>query len=450
MTTRPTTRYATSSDGYKIAYQVAGTGEIDIVLSPILSCIDVMWEDASFAHALERFTRMGRLITFDSRGFGASDPVGLGSTPTAEAWMEDLKAVLDIVGSSQAVIVANGAPFIALLFAATYPERTRALVFINSFVRWLEADDYATGRSEDVLERNVLSIRETWGTGTAVSHWAPSRADDADFRDWHARFERLSASPTTYSSLSRWALSLDQRDLLQSVHVPTLVIHRSTQRQIDDGRYLENHIKNAQRVGLPGGDSHFFTQDSDLLLDEIETFVTGARPADEPDRFFATVLFTDIVRSTEHQASVGDTRWKEVLDRHDDILVHELKRFRGEHVKTTGDGVLAVFDGPTRAIRCAVEMLRGLKKIGLEARAGLHTGEIERRSGDVTGIAVTIGKRIADLASPEEVIVSSTVRDLVAGSGIAFKEHGVFPLKGVPEQWTLYAVASSPDPAVRT
>ena len=439
----PETHYAKTPDGLSIAYQKLGTGPTDIVLVPSFQCVDLMWEEPSYASVLRRLAGIGRLICFDSRGLGASDPVPLAELPTPESWMDDMRVVLDAVGSTSANVVCHGgARFAGLLFAATYPERVNSLVLVEAWARMLWADDYAFGYPPELLETMVQLSESAWGTGANAGVWAPSRADDAAFRRWVARFERGAWSPASFGAAIRWAVNLDLRSVLPSVRVPTLVLHRETDQllPLEHGRYLAEHIDAARLVVMPGTDFWFFTQGADEFVDHIEEFITGAPPVRGADRALATVMFTDVVSSTGHAARLGDKKWTDVLNRHDEVISRELERHHGHKVNPTGDGMLATFDGPARAVRCAQAIIEAVRPFGIEVRAGLHTGEVELRGDDIGGIAVHIGQRVSALAAPGEVLVSRTVTDLVAGSGLEFEERGEHQLKGVPGTWTVYAV----------
>ncbi|GAC1317509.1 MAG: adenylate/guanylate cyclase domain-containing protein [Acidimicrobiales bacterium] len=440
----PETRYAKTDDGLNIAYQTLGDGPRDIVLALAAHCGDMMWEEPSFAYVLHRMARIGRLICLDYRGFGGSDPVPLGALPTPETWMEDTRVVLDAVGSQTAHLVCHGASgFLGILFAATYPERTNTLTLIEATARTLRDEDYPIGIPPDVTDRFAEGSEQLWGTGGLAAVWAPSRADDEAFRRWSGRFERGAASPAMHGALVRWVINLDLRAVLPTIRVSTLVLHHESSRMIplDHGRYLADHIDGASLVVLPGCDYWFFSEGADEIVDRIEEFITGVPPMREPDRALATVLFTDIVASTEAAARLGDKQWMHVLNQHDVIVNRELDRHRGRKVNPTGDGVLATFDGPARAVRCAQSISEAVRRLGIEVRAGLHTGEVELRGEDIGGIAVHIGQRVSALAGPGEVLVSRTVVDLVAGSGIEFDDRGEHELKGVPGTWKLFAVA---------
>jgi class 3 adenylate cyclase len=441
----PETHYAKTPDGLSIAYQTLGDGPTDIVLVPFLNCVDLMWEEPSFAHVLQRLSRIGRLICFDLRGFGASDAVPLGALPTPEAWMDDVRVVLDAVGSTTANLVCHGSTgsVFGMQFAATYPKRTKVLVLIEGSARVLRAEDYPYGVPPEAGENFVQWTEQGWGTGANVAAWAPSRTGDDTFCRWLGRYERGTMSPGTYGVLQRYYFNLDLRSVPPTIRVPTLVLHREADRMVrlDHSRYLAEHIPGARLVVVPGTDYWFFTEAPDEIVDHIEEFITGAPPVRETDRALATVMFTDIVGSTEHASRLGDKDWTKVLDRHDAIISRELERHRGRRVNPTGDGVLASFDGPARGVRCAQAICTGVRTLGIEVRAGLHTGEVELRGEDVGGIAVHIGQRVSALAGPGEVLVSRTVTDLVAGSGLRFNDRGEHELKGIPGKWPLFSVA---------
>jgi class 3 adenylate cyclase len=441
----PETKYTKTEDGLSIAYQTLGDGPTDIVLVPTTHCIDLMWEEPSYAHVLHRLARIGRLICLDYRGFGASDPVPLGALPTPETWMEDTRVVLDAVGSTTAHMVCHGgSAFLGVLFAATYPERTNTLTLIDGTARTLFAEDYPIGMPPEVVDRFADWDEEVWGTDAHSVLWAPSRAHDASFRRWQSRFERGSSSPALHGVLLRWGVSLDVRAVLPTIRVPTLVMHHDAGvlAPLTHGRYLAEHIPDAKLVVLPGDEYWFFTERADEIVDDIEEFITGVAPVSEPDRALATVMFTDIVGSTQHAARVGDKRWTEMLNQHDALVQLELDRHRGRKVNPTGDGMLATFDGPARAVRCAQAICEAVRPLGIEVRAGLHTGEVELRGDDIGGIAVHIGQRVSALAGAGEVLVSRTVKDLVAGSDLEFAERGEQELKGVPGTWAVFAVQS--------
>lgn len=442
----PETHYARTPDGISIAYQTVGDGPIDIVLVPTNHCIDLMWDEPSYAHVLRRLAQLGRLICLDYRGFGGSDPVPLGALPTPETWMEDAHVVLDAVESSSAHIICHGAcGFLGMLFAATYPQQTSSLTLLDTTARYRHADDYRIGLEPELVDRYVRWSERTWGTHDHALSWAPSRAGDEAFRRWQGRHERGAGSPSAHGALLRWLMSLDLRSVLPSICVPTLVVHHAEGQltPLDHGRYVADHVPDARLVVVPGGDFWFFTEHADEIVDHIEEHITGVMPDRDPDRSLATVMFTDIVASTEHVARMGDKAWAQLLDRHDELVARELDRYRGRKVNATGDGLLATFDGPARAVRCAQAICEVVRSLGIEVRAGLHTGEVELRGDDIGGLAVHIGQRVSALAGAGEVLVSRTVTDLVIGSGLAFVERGEHALTGVPGTWTVFALQSS-------
>jgi len=442
----PRTRYAKSGDVH-IAYQVLGDGPTDVLLLVADFIPTDAWEEQPrLAHAYQRLASFSRLIRCDRRGIGLSDPITPGSPPTLEQWIQDALAVLDAVGSEQAVIIGlNDAGPVAALLAATHPERVRALVFVNSYARATHAPDYPHGWPEDAAAKMVEdTVEPADDVGWAMDVIAPSVAGDEEFQRWWDRAGNRGASPATARALLKVYLRSDVRGILDAIDVPTLVVHRVDNAVItvENGRYLAEHIPRAKLVELPGADDMFWLGDADTLIDEIEEFLTGARRRPAMDRVLATVLFTDIVRSTERAASLGDNQWSRLLDDHDRICAEHVDRYRGRMVKSTGDGVLATFDGPARAIACALDLRAALRPLGIEIRVGLHTGEIELRGDDIGGIAVHIAARIDALAGDGEVLASRTVVDLVVGSGIEFLDRGEHELKGVPGTWTLFAVAS--------
>ncbi len=439
----PETHYTVSPTGLPLAYQVAGNGPIDIFYATAVSGTDTMWDDPTYNHVLSRLASMGRLICMSTRTFDSLGP-GLGGYLATESWLDDVRAVLDEVGSTRHAAIIDGGPnaALALIFAATYPERVSSLVLFNSCARVVADDEYPIGLPPDFHDAYVASAEQTWGTGAFGILYAASRAGDESFQRWHARMEREALSPPQWKSLLRGSANWDARAVLPLVRVPTLVMHRSDCAfpSIAMGRYIADRIPGAVFKEVPGGDTYLFTQHADAILDDIEEFITGERPVIQHDRSLATILFTDIVSSTEFAARVGDRDWEQLVSRHDALVAHELDRYRGKHVKTTGDGVVATFDGPARGVRCAHAIVEAVRPLGIQVRAGLHTGEVELREHDIGGIAVHIGQRVSALAAPGEVLVSRTVTDLVAGSGLEFDDRGEHDLKGVPGHWQLYAV----------
>jgi class 3 adenylate cyclase len=439
---QPKTRYA-DSGGVKIAYQVVGDGPIDFLIVPgFVSHLEIFWEEPGLARTLERLASFSRLILFDRRGMGLSDREA--GTPALEATIDDARAVLDVVGSERAVVegVSEGGAA-ALLFAATYPDRTRSLILFGSYARVVSAPDYPEGFEPQALEAMIHILTEGWGEPVALDLFAPSMATDPRFRDWWARLLRNGTSPSGVRDLLGLYLHLDARHALAAVRAPTLVIHRRGDRvvPVQMGRYIAERIAGSKFVELPGAD-HLLWTEQDGAEDAIVEFLTGAPRLPETDRMLATVMFTDIVGSTDHAIALGDRRWRDLLDSHDRLVRKNLELFRGREVKTVGDGFLATFDGPARAIRCAKAIAGEVSTLGLRIRAGLHTGECEVLNGDLGGIAVHIAARVAETATPDQVLVSSTVKDLVAGSGVRFEDRGAHALKGIPDEWRLFSVAS--------
>ncbi|HUP34150.1 MAG TPA: adenylate/guanylate cyclase domain-containing protein [Candidatus Limnocylindria bacterium] len=435
--------YARSGDVH-LAYRVFGDGPHDLVLIPgTLSHAELYWEFPINQYLLKRLTSFARVIVFDKRGQGLSDRV---AEQTLEERTGDVRAVMDAAGSPRATIFGwSEGGSMSLMFCATYPERTSALVVCGSFAS-IKAEPWAVSPKRWA---QLLSGLEThWGKGVLVPINAPSRRDDEAFVQWFGRLERASASPGSILALMRANYDIDVRHVLPAIQAPTLVLHRVGDRTVpvEAGRYIAEHIRGARYVELPGDDHllQAFDQETlDRLIDEIEEFITGARSGPEPDRVLVTVMFTDIVSSTERAAAVGDRRWRELLDGYVDIARRQLEQFRGREIDVAGDGLFAVFDGPARAIRCASAIRHAVRQLGLEVRAGLHTGECQVAGSKVSGIAVHTGARIAAAARPQEILVSGTVRDLVAGSGIRFDDRGSHVLKGVPGDWRLFAVASA-------
>jgi class 3 adenylate cyclase len=408
-----------------------------------ISQCEHLFEEPTIAAAFDRLAEFCRLILFDRRGSGLSDPMT--RTPTLEEQMDDVLAVMAATGSERAAIagLAEGGSA-AALFAASHPDKTTALILYAAFARTTWAPNYAwtwtQERRHQAMEESVAS----WGTGGVASGVAPKRFErDERFREWGARLERLAASPTTIRRIMEVIGETDIRDVLPSIRVPTLVMHRreDTFIRIEHSQYLAEHIPGARYVELEGSENLFSIGDTEAWLGEVEEFLTGQRHEREPDRMLATVLFTDICDSTQTAAEIGDSSWRRLLAEHDTLVRRALARHRGQEVKQTGDGFLATFDGPARAIRCAASIAEGVRSLGLEIRTGLHTGECEVMNGDLGGLAVHIAARVMASAGPGEVLVSSTVKDLVVGSGIDFEEHGTHELKGIPGQWQLFRVS---------
>lgn len=439
---RPKTQYAKSGDLH-VAYQTLGQGAPDIVfVAPYITHVEAMWEIPQLARYLEGLARIGRLLLFDAVGSGLSDPLP-GLKRTLDSWTNDVRAVMDAVGLTRGALhCTDSAGAMAMLFAATYPERVSSRILVNTFAKVFRADDYPAGEPEDRRDGFVDWWHPQWGTGTLLRWYAPSAEVSEEDIERHARLERQIASPGTALTHMNLILDMDVREALPLIQAPTLVVHRQDNQVIGvaHARYLAERIPRAKYVELPGDEHVLWWGDADALLDEIREFLTGVRQAPVTNRALATILFTDIVGSTEQAAKLGDRHWRELLDRHDEVLRDAVGRFQGRLVKTTGDGGLATFDGPTRAIEAARAIAHGTRALRLEIRAGLHTGECEVRGEDVGGIAVHIASRIAGLAAGGELLVSRTVKDLVVGSGIAFEDRGMHTLKGVPDQWHLFTV----------
>ena len=439
---RPETRYARSGETH-IAYQVFGEGDLDLVLVPgFTTHVELLWEHEPTARFLEGLASFARVINFDRRGSGLSDPVT--DAPTLEQRMDDVRAVMDAAGSERAALVgiSEGVPM-SILFAATYPQRVRALVCTGGMARSTYAEDYPWGTpAQALIESGQELILPHWGDGSLIEVASPSQADNPESRAFYGRMERSTASPGMLTALFQMFLDLDVRDVVPSVHAPALILHRSHDPLVNvrHGRWLAEHMPNARMVEFEGDDHGFWYESAEEWLGEVQEFLTGARAVPDADRVLATVLFTDIVDSTRAASDLGDRRWREVLERHQRAVREALGRFNGREVKSTGDGFLATFDGPARAIHCATAILRSSEASGIGVRAGLHTGECEVMGDDIGGIAVHIAARVSAHAEPRELLVSRTVKDLVAGSGIQFTDRGAHALKGVPDTWQLYAV----------
>ena len=432
----PETRYAKSGDVH-IAYQVVGNGPLDLIYVPgFVSNMDVQWEMPEWAYFFSRLAAFSRLLLFDKRGTGLSDRVA--GVASLEERVDDVRAVMDAAGSQRAALFgqSEGGPM-SLLFAATYPTRARALVLYGTVAR------HPTLVSDERLDVEIERIGRLWGTGEyIVGRYVPSGMSEELARRVFARWERQSASPSAAMAIRRMLREIDARHILPSIRVPTLIMHRVGDSAIgvEAARYLAANVPGSKYIELPGTD-HVFQYERDVVdrvVGEAQEFLTGSRHEVEPDRVLATVLFTDIVDSTKRAADIGDRQWRSLLDRHDRAVREQLARFRGREVKNLGDGFLATFDGPARAVRCAAAIAQDVKPLGIDVRSGLHTGEIELKRDDIGGIAVHIAARVADLAGAGESLVSSTVRDLVAGSGLRFADRGLHALRGLPEQVHLY------------
>jgi class 3 adenylate cyclase len=442
----PETGYAALGNE-RIAYQVVGDGPIDLVLSwGSFSNADVDWDEPGAARFYRTLASFCRLIRYDRRGTAGSDRLSLEDLPPWESYVEELVAVMDAVGSEQAAVmgVFDGGPM-AALFAAIKPERTTALILANTSARFVASDDYPIGLRPDMLDQIAEMMEQTWGTETQAQLQVPSQIDNAEFRHWYARYLRTITSPRAVGIFFRALGALDARSILPAIQAPTLVLHREDYAllPIDHGRYLADHVPGAEFVALPGADAPLIWEQPDLAINAIRRFLTGTHEPPDTDRVLATVLFTDIVGSTNLATELGDRRWRELLERHQQIVNKQLQLSNGTLVKATGDGILATFDGPGRAIRCARQLRDALSALGLQIRAGIHTGEIEVHGTDVAGITVNITSRVMNSATPNQILVSRTVRDLIAGSGIPLDDQGFHQLKGIDEPWQLFSVTDA-------
>jgi pimeloyl-ACP methyl ester carboxylesterase len=439
--TIPAIRYARSGDVH-VAYQVVGDGPVDIVfVEGSFTNRHVQWEEPSYRRFMERLGSFARVILFDKRGMGLSDRVQAG---TLEERMDDVRAVMDAVGSERAALIgeSEGGP-LSMLFAAAHPERTRGLILAGAEVKEDITEDWPWGEStREDFEQSMETVHERWSRAPAsLKAFLPSRDDDPRLLEWYARLKVQSASPAAAETFMRMAHDIDVRDVAPAIRVPTLILH-SVEDQIchvENARFLARTIPGARYVELPGGDHVMYAELADVAIAEIREFLTGVREGPEPERVLATVLFTDLVGSTERAGELGDKRWRELLERHHEAVRTELKRFSGREIDTAGDGFLAAFDGPARAIRCAKAVVSAVDELGLAVRAGVHTGECEVLGDKLAGVAVHVGARVAAQAGPGEVLVSSTVRDLIAGSGIELEDRGLRALKGIDEERRLYA-----------
>jgi pimeloyl-ACP methyl ester carboxylesterase len=439
---QPPTRYAQSGD-VNIAYQEVGSGSFDLVfVTGWVSNIDEFWTDPPFARFLNRLASFSRLIVFDKRGTGLSDRVDDHQLPTLEERMDDVRAVMDAAESRRAALlgVSEGGPMCAL-FAATYPDRTTALMTFGSYARRLATDSYPWGQSKEAHQAGLDQIRSGWGKSpVGLEIRVPSRSNDSAFREWWTRYLTRSATPKAALTLTEMNSQIDIRHVLPAIRVPALIMHRTGDRglRVEGSRYMARQIPGAKYVEYEGDDHIPWAGNTEVVLDDVEEFLTGARPAAEPDRMLATIMFVDIVRSTEKAAEIGDRKWRVLLEDFYSTVRRNVERFRGREIDTVGDGFFGTFDGPARAVRCAQGIGNDVPALGISVRAGVHTGEVEVIGGKVGGIAVHIGARVASEAGAGEVVVSSTVKDLVAGSGIRFEDRGLRTLKGVPGDWHLF------------
>jgi class 3 adenylate cyclase len=427
-----------------IAFQVFGEGPVDLVYVPgWVSNVELIWDDPYLSRFFRRLESFARVITFDKRGTGLSDHVSVENLPDLETRMDDVRAVMDEAGSERATLFGHSeGGAMSMYFAAIYPDRTERLILMGTRAKTTRDDDYPWGPTAEEEAARVKEVEQIWGDIGDLQSLAPSRADDPAFQKWWGRFKRLSASPRAAASLMAMNATVDVRPVLSSISAPTLVICRSEDGEtVEQGKYLESEIGGARLKVLPGADHLFWAGDIDPMLEEIEEFVTGERGSSDPDRRLATVVFTDIVGSTTKAATLGDTEWRGLLENHNRLVRSELDRWRGVEVGTAGDGFLATFDGPMRAINCGLAIRSSVETLGLQIRGGVHTGMVEVVGDDVAGLAVHIGSRIGSAAGPGEVLVSSTVKDLVAGSRFRFDDRGRHTLKGVPDAWRLFAVS---------
>ena len=440
----PVTRYARAA-GANIAYQVIGEGPGDLVYVPgWVTNVEVMWEDPGLARFLRRLASFARLITFDKRGIGLSDPVPAGDLPTLETRVEDLRAVLDAAGSKSSTLFGHSeGGSTAVAFAAKYPQRTDRLVLFGAYAKRLRSEDYPWAPTWEERQVESEAFERSWDDPVRIAEfYAPSRADDAAFVEWIGRWLRHSASPKAAAALNDASTHIDVTGVLRDISAPTLLLYRIEDRdvKIEEGRYIASKIPHSRLVELHGADHYFYAGDTEPILREIEEFVTGYRASARAERLLTTVLFTDIVRSTDTAASLGDRTWRDLIERHNAVIRSELVKWRGTEVNMTGDGFLALFDRPAQAILCAKGIRSEVAKLGLEIRSGIHTGEMEIVGDDVAGLAVHIGARVMSVADGGDILVSRTVKDIVVGSGLAFTSRGTHELKGVPDRWELFAV----------
>lgn len=440
----PEVRYA-QNGSVNIAYQTVGEGPLDLTfVTGFVGHLELFWEIPIARRFFERLASFSRLILWDKREQGLSDR--LGQPPTLELAMDDLATVLDAVGSERTALfgISEGGPM-SVLYAASFPHRVSHLALYGTYAKLARSADYPVGVPPAVLERWVETTASAWGGPVLLELFAPTLAGNEDAHVWWARLLRSGTSPRAAADLMSMYSEIDVRPALPAITAPTLVLQRSGDLMVRaaHAHVLAEAISNAQYVELEGDDHLVFAGDQEVILDEVELFITGQRREREPERVLATVLFTDIVSSTERAAAAGDHDWRQVLERHDELVRAEIKRFRGREIKQTGDGFLAAFDGPARAVQCAESINKRVRTLGIEVRAGVHTGECELRDGDIAGMAVHIGARVGARANSGEVLVSSTVKDLVVGSGLSFEDRGGAELKGVPGEWSLYALAAS-------
>jgi pimeloyl-ACP methyl ester carboxylesterase len=438
----PVVRYAKSDDGVHVAFQVFGDGPGLLYVPHWATHLEVLWEEPLIADFLRRLGTFSTVVLFDKRGTGLSDPISAPVLPTLERWCDDALTVLNAAGIEEvALLGVDAGGLLMQLFAALHPSRTRSLVLYGSAARLRRADDYPAGIPDWLVTEYLDTVEQHWGSeilGLDIS--APSMVGDEAYREWVARYQRQSASPGVILAMMRMIVEVDLRSILATIRAPTLVLHRTDDRwyPIGHGRYLAEHIPNARFVELSGADHNIEAGDSDAVVRQIEDFLTGTAPAPNLDGVLATLLFTDLVSSTEELSQRGDQSWRGVLDRHDALVGRQLQRYRGRLVKLTGDGLLATFDGPARAVRCAGAIRETVRSLGLQVRAGLHAGEVTFRDDDVSGLAVHIAERVCSSAPADEILVTRTIVDLISGSGLRFEPAGDHTLKGVPGVWQLF------------
>lgn len=444
MAAAPETRYVVGTEGHHLAYQVVGDGGRDLLfVAEGRTPVDLIWDDPLAARGLRRLGEIGRLILCDLRGFGSSDAVPWRDLPALQAWTDDILAVLDGVHSERATLVANSEFCLpSMLFAATHPHRVSSLALINPYARYLRGPETPWGMPEDRAEEYVRLYRERNGTGALADYLAPDRASDEAFRRWYARCERLGAGPGEAAAIYSVFMRTDLTPVLPSIQAPTLLLRRREDRHVRDGHagLIADRVPDAQLIELDGQDNVWCSGDVDALVDEIERFITGARGSATGTRVLATVMFTDIVGSTDQASALGDASWTALLDAHHDVVRAHVGAFRGRLVTSTGDGTLSTFDGPARAIHCALELCQAVRPLGIEVRIGLHTGEVELLDQDIGGIGVHLAARVMAQADRGEVLVSAAVPPLTVGSGLRFSSRGAHTLKGIAEQWELFAV----------
>lgn len=438
----PRTQYAKSGE-VNIAYQVVGDGPLDLVYVPgWVSNVELMWDDPVLASIWRRLSTFARVILFDKRGTGMSDSVPESELPGLEERMDDVRAVMDAAGSEKATLLGHSeGGNMSCLFAASFPDRTEGLILVGSYAKRIWSEDYPWAPQPEDREREIEMTEQTWGDPNSIpDYMLGSRVDDEPFKEWLARYFRLGASPKAAAQLLRMNTMMDTREVLPLIHAPTLCIYRTDDQDVsvEEGRWIASQIPNARFVELPGHAHLFWSDDPTELVNEIEEFMTGHRESAAPERVLSTVLFTDIVKSTDRAAAMGDRTWRSLLERHNQVVRNELIRWRGHERGTAGDGFIATFDGPARAVRAAKSICDAVRPLGLEIRAGIHTGEVELIGDDVAGLAVHIAARIAGLAGPGQVYVSRTVKDLVVGSDLVFEERGAYDLKGISDAWELY------------